>query len=861
MPANFRADEVRPGDGGGAKFQTTLHVSDASPVALSFIDALFGPGIENPLSPARREEFLHRFDSASQAELISLLREVDPELFHRGVLRFAGVQESRGQVTNAALLYRSLSQRADGDTLALARRRLAVLHGSGEMGERAEFLVSHFIREASDPAPLLAMGAAGLAFRTARSLTLGRLLAAPSGALTRGIGARSLAGTLGFGAEVLAFSAGTRALHSALGKELDWSSGALRAELSQSLLFLGAIKAFGLAGRHLQRSASKSPASGLALQHASLLGGIYVGQALEEVAGFRGPRDTPTAMLDSLAMFLSFHVAGRLSRTLLGTRFTSWERELDLRSAELVQSAGSMPGFRLAMATVNGAGGAGLFSSGNHAAKTVFMASGSPRGNWPGAPRPTSTFPPRSSDFFPSKNSPGIVKVNPPPAHIDEILDLLLPHRSIDPEALPKAARKLDWLMPDERSELLRWALESTSPESLAERLAAMATQPANRSSAVHALRLLLTMQAGDRRLSPRLMTATLERIGTVVSPDPEKTASLRWKVAESRFLHALDAVVSSEAEGRRKNLVFEMELARLARGGFSARFFDDLLYFSLDLRNPKSRHLLASSAVSMALGTSEGQGPMRDFMNGYYIVGRLAETGNLAQAGAAAQLVSLRSQNWGETNFPKQYQDFLRRRLEFQQKVVKQYSDILKDAQPNTMQAYYQVQAAFGHRHLPEAWGVIWTLREHASLLNTQKGELTMSAMIRLQAAQNLMRDMVLDPLISKALHASPELVAPRQRLLDLAEDLPARARIESQEPLQVIFNALAARQEWNEAYRLLDAIYHLQIADPMLLRTVHASLLMGLDVVRHRAADTPEYEALSVQMKRFSDFESRFF
>ncbi len=705
------------------------------------------------------------------------------------------------------------------------------------------------------------MGAAGVAFRAARGAAMARLVAAPSGVLTRGAVARTLAGVAGFGAEVPTFSAASRAVNAALGRKMDWSAGALGSELAQGALFLGAIRTVGVGGRSLQRSLNAGPQAGAVLGQASLFTGILAGQTLEEAAGFRAPRDGATALVDSLGMLVSFNAAGRLSRSLLGSRFAAWERELDLRSDALDRGGPRFeaPGLNFAAAAWGSSAKPSLLARG-YLPNVVAMANGT-RGDLPRLPpRPSPSYPPRSSDFFPSRPGPGIVKVNPPTEQIGEIVDLLLPHRTLDPQALTKAGRMLDWLMPDERVTLIRFALESASPETIVERLTAMAKQSQSRDAVVHALRLLFILQSGERTVSPLMMAKALEQVGALLAPDKDHAARLRWKIAESRFLHTLDSG-SLDSTGKRRNLPFEMELDRLARNGFSDPFLDALLYFSLDMRGPKPRHLLANSAISTALGSPSGQNPMRDFMVGYYLVGRLAETGNLTHASAASHLVQLRSQNWGASSFPKDYQDFLRSRLKFQQKVIERFAAILKDAQPQAMQDYYQVQARYSDRHLPEPWGIIWTLREHASLLYAQKNQLTMSAMVRLQAAENLMRDMVLDPLISKALHASPELAFSRKRLLDLAEDLPARARIESQEPLQAIFNALTVRQEWGEAYRLLNAIYHLQIADPMLLRQVHASLLMSLDIVQHRADGTSEYDVLAAHMKRFVDFEARFF
>lgn len=852
MSANFSTDLKGPSEGGGAAYATISTLSqDASPVALRFFHVMSG---------FRNET------SAYGAELRSLLSEADPEIFHRGILQEAARQERRGRIAEAAALYQALSQVPAGKASELAQRRLAALNGGGQIGDQAEQLLSRFVREIGEPAPLLAMGAAGLAFRAARGGALANLLLRPSGAFTRGIGARFLASSVGFGAEVLAFSGTNRAVNAAMGRQLDWSSVALKNELAQSLLFLGAVKGAGALAQSMQRSLGKGTARAAFLGQATLLGGIYAGGTLEEMAGLRPARSAETSLVDSLALFLNLKVAGRLSQALLGSRFGAWERELDLRSSFMAEQGASPGALALKLGGLVPSQGPSNLQAGEASPRKVYMASGSgSRGDLPPLPplrlpRPTSSFPPRSSDFFPSR-APGIVKVNPPPEHIGEILDLLLPHRTILPDALNKAARQMDWLMPDERCLVIRWALESVPPEILIERLGALATETKNRGAAVHALRLLLLLQVGDRPATAPLMNNALQQIGTVMSPDPQWAGGVRWKVGESRMLHALDSIFAAQGQPQRKSLVFELELVRLARGGFLERYFDDLLYFSLELNNPKTRDLLANSAVSMGLQASTGHGPLRDFMTWYYVIGRLAETGHLKQAAEAANLAEIGTQYWSGTAFPRQYQDFLRRRLKFQQNVVDQYSEILRDAQPEALQNYYQLQAASGNLHLPETWGVIWKLREKASALRTPRGDLTMSAMVPLQAAQELMRNNVLDPITSKALQASPALRPIRQQILELAEDLPVKARIESQEPLQVLFNALTTRGDWKESYRLLDSLYHLQFADPMVLRQLHASVLMGLDVAQHRAVGTSEYEVLAAHLKHFQDFESRFF
>ncbi len=261
---------------------------------------------------------------ARRAELESLLLESDPEMQAEGLLAVAAREEARGDLAVAAEIYAAISA-TPYPRLCRGRAadRLAVLQGNGPIGDRVEMLGRHFARQAADPAMLGAMCLGGAAFQTARLATLSRLAASPSASLlTRGLGARSLAWTLGFALEVPTFTFGARGLHALLGREQDWSSRALRRDLLSAGLTLFFLKGSGAAASNLtRRLAANGESAGAfarfstaALPQAAAFTGILGAHALEARLGLRPTTDAGSAVVESLATLLQFHVAGRLLR-------------------------------------------------------------------------------------------------------------------------------------------------------------------------------------------------------------------------------------------------------------------------------------------------------------------------------------------------------------------------------------------------------------------------------------------------------------------------------------------------------------------------------------------------------------------
>jgi len=286
-------------------------------------------------------EISSREDSALRAELASLRSETDDSFLAEALYAFATRQEQADRVPLALEVYHALAELEQGPLAGRARARVEALMGNGPAGARAEVLLRRLAREASDPAMLAAMGGAGLAFRATRLAVLSRLATSPAANfLTRGFGSRAVAGLVGFAVEAPVFTLTARVANEAIGRSQDWSSQALRRDLASSFLVLGAMKVTGWVGSSLHRrfvgEATPFASFSQSLFHqGSTLGGILLGHALEERAGLRSHQDGGTTLIDSLALLLQFHVAGRLSSGVFGENVGRWERDLDLRTETL----------------------------------------------------------------------------------------------------------------------------------------------------------------------------------------------------------------------------------------------------------------------------------------------------------------------------------------------------------------------------------------------------------------------------------------------------------------------------------------------------------------------------------------------
>ncbi|MFO1464766.1 MAG: lysophospholipid acyltransferase family protein [bacterium] len=296
-----------------------------------------------------------------RAELRSLAVESDAGLFFEGLLGLAVREERADRLEFAGALYSTVLESGDSAGAALRSRAQASLDaivGRGAFGNRAEFLMRRFAREASSPSMLIGMAGAQAVFGVTRLAILSRLAASPTSSLiTRGVGARALASVGAFALEAPSFVAFTRGANAAMGQSQDWSLATLGREVASSYITLGSLKAAGaLSTGIFNRVHGINPLSGQAtrltglsvvsqrlLPQAGMLGGIVLGHNLETRLGLRDHVDGATTLVDSLAMLLQFNVGGRLMSHAL-PHLEGVNQQLNLRSELLAhQPTGPSP--------------------------------------------------------------------------------------------------------------------------------------------------------------------------------------------------------------------------------------------------------------------------------------------------------------------------------------------------------------------------------------------------------------------------------------------------------------------------------------------------------------------------------------
>jgi len=320
--------------------------------ALSSSDGSSLPRALEHLSSARRSQIQSQLSGATFDELLDLSREIDPQLYAEGLLRWARREETSNHLSQAGLVYQFLSQGSamagvSEGLRAQAQAALDAIQGRGALGNRLEFLGRNFAREASDPVMIAGMAAGSLVFSTARSAFLSRMLATPGRSL---IGARALASTGAFLLEVPTFWATTKGLREAIDPgHQAWDLRSNLRELAGLGLTLGSLKLSGALAGSLSRRLATTPNAAVwgvgerlghgFLQQAGTLGGILLGHRMEEAAALRPHVDGATTLVDSLAMLLQFHVGGRISQEFLGPRMQAYTEDLEVRSRLLEQQS------------------------------------------------------------------------------------------------------------------------------------------------------------------------------------------------------------------------------------------------------------------------------------------------------------------------------------------------------------------------------------------------------------------------------------------------------------------------------------------------------------------------------------------
>ncbi len=260
-------------------------------------------------------------------------KEKDPELRGAALLSLAQRLEASKRFNSAAQIYAGL-ERGASPLAERARRRLQVLAGSGTFGDQAEFAFHQLVDGIADPAALVAMGAAGAAYRMIRLAALSRLIAAPgAGLLTRGLGARALASTLAFAAEGAVFPAA----HAIAARTLEQNylpAASFAEQTLASYCALGGLRLAAMAGRGAARALPLGAGSAL-FQQGTMLGGILLGSGLERALDLKVERPWSATLAQALMTLLHFNASASLFRSLSGPRFQAWERGLDFQTQRL----------------------------------------------------------------------------------------------------------------------------------------------------------------------------------------------------------------------------------------------------------------------------------------------------------------------------------------------------------------------------------------------------------------------------------------------------------------------------------------------------------------------------------------------
>ncbi|HKY64437.1 MAG TPA: hypothetical protein VJR29_13580 [bacterium] len=190
------------------------------------------------LPPALSQQLRGRFGNAILAELVSLEKEREPELFFAGLLRLAGrlAQEPTTELTALGIYHRIEVASGLQPLISQARKQRKALQGEGSFGQNAEVFLRHAGREVGDYRNLLGTFAGATmasGFYKFAKYSTGRSMA--QGLMARGIGPGTFEGAMmRMKAKAIGLAAGSfgaalsdRAVRSAFGQRVAWDASSL----------------------------------------------------------------------------------------------------------------------------------------------------------------------------------------------------------------------------------------------------------------------------------------------------------------------------------------------------------------------------------------------------------------------------------------------------------------------------------------------------------------------------------------------------------------------------------------------------------------------------------------------------------
>ncbi|HEX5033244.1 MAG TPA: hypothetical protein VFW62_02075, partial [bacterium] len=294
----------------------------------------FGSGGEAHAAVVRGLQTLPGLSSSEQAELGSLAPEADAEIFWTDLLRIGLRLQQKDKLEAARAIYGRIQEEAKEASIRdKARQALEAVEGRGAVGGRAEFLLSRFAKEASDPGMILPMLAGTAVYQLAKGAVLGRMAAAANPAWwMRGASGRFAASAMAYTAEVPTFALSGRLLRSFGDPSQPLPN--LGQDLGSAAITLGLLKLSGATSQSLLTKTlgqKASPLTRVATAQATMFGSLLAAHRLETGIGLRPEVDGATEMTDILSSMVSLGVGASLGQRVLGRSYQGFMQKLGLR--------------------------------------------------------------------------------------------------------------------------------------------------------------------------------------------------------------------------------------------------------------------------------------------------------------------------------------------------------------------------------------------------------------------------------------------------------------------------------------------------------------------------------------------------
>ena len=286
------------------------------------------------LPPELYQKLEGRFGPAPLAELLSLEKENDPELFFSGILNLAGrLAQNEATTLTARGLYHLVESSSDiRGLVTLAKGRRNTLEGKGDFGDHAESFFRHVGKQSGDYRTLLALFAGSMVGSGLYNFTrhqAGKMMT--QALIARGIGPATIeAVMMRFKSRIAGWAVGSlgaalteRSLRQSMGQSVDWEPASVARDSAMASLNLFAWRSsVAISDAYALRAMSTVTPRNVILKEFEIfafrqsVGGVGLGIAMlgnQKLFG-QGPEDRTVAFsqLASLLVGMNFgRFAGR----------------------------------------------------------------------------------------------------------------------------------------------------------------------------------------------------------------------------------------------------------------------------------------------------------------------------------------------------------------------------------------------------------------------------------------------------------------------------------------------------------------------------------------------------------------------